>query len=501
MKGTTRQLRKLVEAQRQEIVELKAQLEAFAGLKAALDAALARIAALEAERKEDKARIIALEAQLGQNSSNSSKPPSTDPPGTPPKKRMRKSKGRKPGGQPGHEYHGRKPVPPEQVTEVVEVEPGECVNGCGEFEGDARRSKPRLHQVLEIPPIVLEVIEYQLFGRLCPKCGRWTWAELPPGVPSRGEGPRLTALVALLNGKYRLAKRQVQEALSDILGVDLSLGTICNLGQEMSDALDAPVEEARQYVRRQWLAYLDETGWKQGQENGRKKRAWLWVAATAMVTVFQVATSRGSKIAKQMLGEEFAGFIVTDRWGGYNWVDAARRQICWSHLIRDFQGFADRGGRGGEIGEELLDQVDKMFDWWHRVRDGTLDRATFQAKMKPVEATIIGLLHKAKDLDDSDEHKTRGMANMILKLDKALFTFVKVEGIEPTNNFGERQVRPGAMWRRTSFGTQSEAGSRFVERMLTTAATLRQQKRCVLEFLTEAYAAHLAGRPGPSLLP
>ncbi len=501
MRGTTRQIRKLVESQRQEIAELKAQLDAFAELKTTLDAALARIAALEAERKEDKARIAALEAQLGQNSSNSRKPPSTDPPGTPPKKRKRKSRGRKPGGQPGHEYHGRKPVPPDQVTKVVEVVPERCAHGCGEFGDDARRSKPRMHQLLEIPPIILEVIEYQLFGCLCPKCRRWTWAELPPGVPSRGEGPRLTALVALLNGKYRLAKRQVQEALSDILGVDLSLGTICNLGQDMSDALDGPVEEARQYVRRQWLAYLDETGWKQGQENGRKKRAWLWVAATAMVTVFQVATNRGAKIAKQMLGEDFAGFIVTDRWSAYTWVDATRRQLCWSHLIRDFQGFVDRGGRGGEIGDKLLEQVDKMFKWWHRVRDGTLDRATFQVEMEPVQAKIVELLHEAETLDEVNEKKTLGMAKKILGIEDALFTFVKVEGIEPTNNFGERQVRPGAMWRRTSFGTQSEAGSRFVERMLTVVATLRQQKRSVLEFLTDAYAAHLDGRPGPSLLP
>jgi len=474
-------LRELVELQRQEIVELKA-----------------RITVLEAERKEDKARIAALEAKLSQNSSNSSKPPSTDSPGMPPKKRKKKTKGRKPGGQPGHPHHGRKPVPPDQVTEFVVVEPEECVHCHDAFDEKDRRSKPNVHQVIDIPPITLEVIEYQLFGCLCPKCKRWTWATLPPGVPSRGEGPRLTALIALLSGKYRLAKRQVQEALSDILGVDLSLGTICNLGQEMSEALAGTVEEARQYVRHQRVVHMDETGWKQGQENGRKKRAWLWVAATATVTVFQIAVSRGSKIAKEMLGEHFAGFIVTDRWGGYNWVDTERRQLCWAHLYRDFQGFADRGGRGGEIGEELLKQVDKMFKWWHRARDGTLDRATFQIRMKPVEAKILRLLHDAKNLSAS---KTSGMAKRILKLDKALFTFVRVEGMEPTNNFGERQVRPGAMWRRISFGTQSEDGSRFVERMLTTVATLRQQKRNVLEFLTDAYVARLAEKPAPSLLP
>jgi len=188
-----------------------------------------------------------------------------------------------------------------------------------------------VHQVIDIPPITPEVIEYQLFGCLCSTCKRWTWATLPLGVPSRGEGPRLTALIALLSGKYRLSKRQVQEALGDMLGIDLSLGTICNLGQEMSEALAEPVEDARQHVRQQRVVHMDETGWKQGQENGRKKRAWMWVAATTMVTVFQIATSRGSKIAKEMLGKHFAGFLVTDRWSAYTWVDAARRQLCWAH--------------------------------------------------------------------------------------------------------------------------------------------------------------------------
>lgn len=480
MRGTTRQLRKLVESQRQEIED---QRQENAELKTQLAAALVRIAALE--------------AQLGQNSSNSSKPPSTDPPGTPPK-RKKKSKGRKPGGQPGHKYHGRKPVPPDQVTEVVEVEPEECVNGCGEFGEADRRSKPNVHQVIDIPPITPEVIEYQLLGCLCSTCKRWTWATLPLGVPSRGEGPRLTALIALLSGKYRLSKRQVQEALGDMLGIDLSLGTICNLGQEMSEALAEPVEDARQHVRQQRVVHMDETGWKQGQENGRKKRAWMWVAATTMVTVFQIATSRGSKIAKEMLGEHFAGFLVTDRWSAYTWVDAARRQLCWAHLYRDFQGFADRGGRGGVIGTALLEQVDKMYKSWHRVRDGTLDRATFQIQMKPIEKKILRLLRRAKAVSEA---KTPGMAKEILKLKDAMFTFVHVEGMEPTNNFGERQIRPGAMWRRTSFGTQSEEGSRFVERMLTAAATLRQQKRNVLEFLTAAYAAKLSGKTPPSLLP
>lgn len=480
MRGTTRQLRKLVEDQRRLI-----------------EAQQREIAELKAEREADKARIAALEARLGQTSRNSSKPPSSDPPGTPRKRKM-KTRGRKPGGQPGHKHHGRELFPPEKVTEVVEVEPEECANGCGGFDDGDRRSEPNVHQVIDIPPITPKVTEYRLYGCLCSCCEQWTWAELPPGVPSRGEGPRLTALVALLCGKYRLAKRQVRDVLHDVLGVDLSLGTVCNLCHEMSEALTDPVEEAREYIRRAWLAFLDETGWKQGQENGRKKRAWLWVAATTMVTVFRIATSRGSQVAKEILGEHFAGYIVTDRWSAYTWIDAARRQLCWSHLIRDLQGFVDRGGPGGQIGSALLLQVDQMFQWWHRVRDGTLDRASFQIQMEPVEAEILRLLHLAASLDRS---KTAGMAKRILKLDKALFTFVRVEGVEPTNNYGERSIRPGAMWRRTSFGTHSEAGSRFVERILTAVTTLRLQKRDVLEFLAAAYAARLERKPAPSLLP
>jgi len=470
----------------------------IAALTAERETDQARIAALTAERETDQARIAVLEARLGQNSHNSSKPPSTDPPGTPPRPRRMKSRGRKPGGQPGHAYHGRERLPPEQVTEVVVVEPAECAHCHGPFDDQDRRSQPQVHQVIDIPPITPQVIEYRLVGCLCSRCQQWTAAELPPGVPSRGEGPRLTALVALLCGKYRLAKRPVREVLRDVLGIELSLGTVCNLCEEMSEALADPVAEARESVRRAWLAFLDETGWKQGQADGRKLRAWLWVAATTTVAVFRIATSRGAQVAQEILGEHFAGTIVTDRWSAYSWIDANRRQLCWSHLLRDFQGFVDRGGRGGEIGAALLQQADLMFQWWHRVRDGTLDRVLFQLWMAPVETEILRLLRLAAALDRS---KTAGMAHQILKLEPALFTFVRVEGVEPTNNHGERTIRPGAMWRRTSFGTQSEAGSRFVERILTAVTTLRLQKRDVLEFLTAAHAARLEGKPAPSLLP
>ncbi|OJH37485.1 transposase, partial [Cystobacter ferrugineus] len=198
-------------------------------------------------------------------------------------------------------------------------------------------------------------------------------------------GERLSAMVGLLVGKYRLSKRLVRDALSDLLGVKLSLGAIRDREQEMSEALSAPVAQAEEYVRDQDATNLDETGWYEGKGEGGHRRAWLWVAATALVAVFRITSSRGSEVAKALLGTDFAGFLTTDRWSAYNWYDTALRQLCWSHLTRDFQGFIDRGGEGARIGQELMAERNRMFKWWHRVRDGTLARDAFERRMKEVE--------------------------------------------------------------------------------------------------------------------
>ncbi|ATB32301.1 Mobile element protein [Melittangium boletus DSM 14713] len=231
---------------------------------------------------------------------------------------------------------------------------------------------------------------------------------------------------------------------------------------------------------------------------GRGRRAWLWLVACALLAVFRIATSRGSEVAKGLLGEDFAGILGSDRWSAYNWYEQALRQLCWSHLTRDFQGFIDRGGEGARIGRELMEERDRMFKWWHRVRDGTLTRADFERKMRRVEPEVERLL---RDAAEHAEKKTAGMAREIPKLRQALWTFVEVEGVEPTNNYGERLLRHAVLYRKTSFGTQSPEGSRFVERILTAVTTLDLQGRNVLEFLTECMRAHRRGLPTPSLLP
>jgi len=477
-----------------EVLPRNARLR-IAELEAQVAERDARIAQLEAQVKALTRRVAELEAQLRQNSTNSSKPPSSDPPGV--RRPPRVPTGRRPGGQPGHPRHERQLLPPEQVDRFIDVPAPERCDKCnGKLEGG--QQQVLRHQVVKIPPLNALVTEWRCHAVECAHCGTLNKALLAPEVAGHVFGERLSAMACLLVGKYRLSKRLVRDALSDLLGVHLSLGAIRNREQEMSEALAAPVAQAEEYVRNQDAANLDETGWYEGKAEGSQRRAWLWLAATARVALFRISSSRGSEVAKALLGEDFAGFLTTDRWSAYNWYDPALRQLCWSHLTRDFQGFIDRGGEGARIGQELMEERNRMFKWWHRVRDGTLAREGFERRMKEVERKVGHLLREA---EVRAEEKTAGTAKQLLRLEEAMWTFVHVEGLEPTNNFAERLIRPSVMYRKTSFGTQSPEGSRFVERILTAVTTLGLQRRNVLEYLTDLLYAYRCGLPLPSLLP
>jgi transposase len=305
-------------------------------------------------------------------------------------------------------------------------------------------------------------------------------------------GPALQAMIAYLTGKLRLSKRAAQEALEDLFDVKVSTGSIAAAEQTVSQALAAPVEAARRFVQAQPVVNADETGWRQG-----RKRAWLWAAATPWVSVFLIHLSRGADAARALLGN-FAGYLTTDRWNGYNGWRLRRRQICWAHLIRDFTGFTERGAKAARIGCALRAEANKMFELWRRVRDRTLTRSSFQVYMSPIRQAVEALLRKGTRCG---EPKTEGMCEMILKVAPALWTFVRVPGVEPTNNAAERAIRPAVLYRKGCFGTHSAEGSRFVERILTVTTTLRQQGRSVLDFVTQACVAAAHHRRPPSLLP
>jgi len=453
--------------------------------------AQAYIRALESRVAALEATVQQLREQVQQTSRTSSRPPSSDPPQALGKRPRREPTGRRPGGQPGHEGQARALVPVEEVDVVVPVKPERCHHCQHPLQGED--PQPQRHQVTEIPPMKPVVTEYQLHRLGCPACGEETRAEVPVGVPTGGLGPRVQAITALCTGAYHLSKRTTQRALKDMFGVQIGLGTIVNLEHATVQAVAEPVAEARAYVQQQPAAYLDETGWREGQQ-----RAWLWTAVTEWVTVFMVRASRGGKVAQELLGERFWGWLVTDRWSGYTWYPPWRRQVCWAHLLRDIEAMIERGGRSREIGEALRGQTRQIFQWWHRVREGTLAHKTFAGYMWPVRREVEQLLEAGQTCGVP---KTEGTCRELLKLRQALWTFVRHEGVEPTNNAAERAIRPGVLWRKGSFGTQSAEGSRFVEAMMTVVATLKQQHRNVLAYVTAACAAALCGEPAPSLLP
>jgi transposase len=453
--------------------------------------AQAYIRALESRVAALEATVQQLREQVQQTSRTSSRPPSSDPPQALGQRPRREPTGRRPGGQPGHEGQARALVPVEEVDVVVPVKPERCHHCQHLLPGED--PQPQRHQVTEIPPVTPVVTEYQLHRLVCPACDEETRAEVPAGVPTGGFGPRVQAITALCTGAYHLSKRTTQSVLEELFGLSLCVGTIANLEQATVQAVAEPVAEARRYVPQQAAVYLDETGWREGRQ-----RAWLWTAVTAYVTVFVVRLSRGAKVAHELLGEHFWGYLVTDRWSAYTWYPAWRRQVCWAHLLRDIDAMIERGGQSSEIGEALRVQARQMFHGWHRVRDGTLAHASFAQSMWPIRHEVERLLEMGQTCGVP---KTEGVCREILKVRQALWTFVRHEGVEPTNNAAERAIRPGVLWRKGSFGTQSAEGSRFVEAMMTVVATLKQQHRNVLDYVTAACEAVLWGEPAPSLLP
>jgi transposase len=449
------------------------------------------VVALREENATLHSRIAELEEKLNTNSSNSSMPPSTDRPSTGKRKDKKKKGKRKRGGQPGHEGKTRTLLPKEDVDKFEDCLPDKHCECGGHIE--LEQENPERHQVLELPEVAVLVWEYLIYSGVCLKCGKVHRGKLPDGVPKGMLGPRAMATVAILSGKYHLSKRNIEEILSDLFGMNICLGTVSNTEARVSEALEEPVEEAKEFVKGQGTAYADETGHKVGG-----KKAWMWVAVTSFVSVFLIRFSRGQQVAKELLGEAFGGFLVSDRWNAYNWLSTMQRQLCWAHLIRDFTKIAERGGHSEEVGNKLLEYAQKMFHLWHLFVGGNLSRPALQLKMAPIRRGVESLLEEGMTCGHATTERT---CKRILKLKEALWTFIDVPDVEPTNNLAERTIRPYVLWRKASFGTQSERGNLFVERMMTVSATCKQQGRNVIDYVTEVISAHLHGDMKPSLLP
>ncbi len=444
--------------------------------------------------------------KINRTSLNSSSSPALDPPSVAKKPRKAKSSKNR-GGQSGHEGHNRSLYSVEECSDVIDHRPGTCAC-CGEkLLGED--VNPYRHQIVEIPPITPIVVEHRLHQLVCQQCGTSTRATLPLDVNPSGYGVRVVAMVALLSGLYRHSQRMVQSAMQDLFAISMSLGTVNKLRLEASDAVSDAVEEAKIYVQNSYVVGADETSFDQGNVDGcnpKQRQAWLWVAVTPLVTFFEIALSRCSQAAHNLLGENFGGILTNVRHGAYNWVNLERRQLCWAHLRREFIKISERPGVSKELGTALVRQQEKLFELWHRVRDGTLTRCEFQLFVQEIRANVKSTLKEADDYEIGTQEKTPlaktvRTCRQLLRVEPALWLFVSVEGVEPTNNAYVRAIRPAVIWRRTSFGSQTQTGSAFVARMLTVVTTAQVQRRNVLDFMTAAMSAARTGKPAPSLLP
>ena len=463
----------------------------ISALKRELQEAMAHIAALRAENALLRERVAELEAELRQNSSNSSKPPSTDMPGSrrPRVSKENRKRRRKRGGQPGHTGSHRPLLPVDQVDHIVEHYPELCENCWNTLphipDADAQR-----YQVTELPPVKPETTEHRAHAVTC-RCGYTTRAAMPESVRASSFGPRLSSIMVMLTGVFHLSRRQVMTAVADFFGVEISLGAISALENRVSEAIAPAVEEAWKEARQADVKHTDGTSWRQA---GRALQ--LWTIATAAVTVFKVLSEASREALKALLGR-VKGVMVSDRAKALGFWAMQRRQICWAHLLRKFVSFSERDGPAGGFGQVLLEYTGILFDYYRAYRDGQISVQTFRQRMAPLRLQVEAVLERAAK---ANIRRLSGSCADILAHRQALWTFVDNSQVEPTNNHAERELRRFVLWRKRSFGTQSERGNRFAERIMTVAHTARKQGKPVLAYLTAAGQADLLGEPCPSLL-
>jgi transposase len=431
------------------------------------------------------ARVADLEARLGKDSTNSSKPPSTEHPHAKPVRSKAKSR-LSPGGQPGHPKHHRPLIPTAECQAVVVCRPSAC-RRCGKPLAGTD-STPLRHQVWDLPEIRPVITEYQRHRLVC-RCGCSTCGELPAGVPAGQAGPRLIAFAGLLMACFRQSKRRAALFLGTVLNQPASAGWLVALQRRGAAAVQPAYDELAAALPAQTVLSVDESPTKEGPAKG-----WVWTFVAATFTLFACRLSRAADVPKRLLGEAFPGVIQCDRARMY-WA-FGRLQYCWAHLKRDFTGLTESHcGVVRRLGHDLLRPTREMFGLWQRVRDGTLSRAEFRDQMEPLRRRVEGVL-----LRGYCDARTRGVCTDLYEHRDRLWVFVDTPGLEPTNNAAERSLRHAVIWRKLSFGTQSADGSRFVERLLTVIETCRQQNRSAYAWLTDAVQAHLDGRPVPSLL-
>jgi transposase len=432
-----------------------------------------------------------LERELARSSRNSSLPPSSDPPGASRPQRGRDRSGRSQGAQPGHDGHGRELLPLCAVDEVIEYWPERCECGyvfaAPELLG---MGEPVRHQVEELPVISARVIEHRCTRVRCPDCGQRTRAQLPSDVANSAFGPRFEAALAVLSVRDRVSRRDVVELAEELFGVRLCAGTVEAILQRAGQALAEPYQQLGECVRASESLNMDETGWRTG------KRRALWGMFSDRHAFFHLAPGRHEDHAKRLL-EGHRGIVTSDRWWAYAHLPLARRQICWSHLQRDFTAHAERLAAEKEFGEHGLRLCERVF-WAWEVFQHTDDRRELKRTIRQLQRQYEPIIRGYAAKRARNRH-CRGIARNLLKLWPALWSFANHSEVQPTNNHAERSLRGAVIYRKLSLDSQSEQGERRIERLLSASTTCRLQHRSLFVYLTNLLLAHARDDPPPSL--
>ena len=460
--------------------------------------------AARVERHEE--RLARLEAQAREDSRTSSLPPSSDPPKSRAQRRAearakakelmrREGEQRRAGGQSGHSGAGRELRPEDEIDEIVDHYPQACGACRRRFAPEQRKPGQRYgrHQIAELPPISVTFTEHRTHQLRCRHCRARTSARVPVDVGGCAFGPRLQAAVVMLTAGHRVSRRGITELARDLFGVTLSTGSADAICQRATEALAGPHLQLADWVLDQGWVHVDETGWRTRGE-GRA----LWTATTTGAAFFQIAEHCNREQFNQLVGTSYPGIVVSDRWNGYEHLDPARRQVCWSHIQRDFRRHCEGLAEQKIFGAQGLKLTRRVFAAWRAYQHEHHDRAQLQSEIEPIQTQLRQLLQDASPKSKRTRWHLR-FANNLLKVWPALWTFTTHPGIEPTNNPAERALRSPVIHRKISLGTQSKNGERFAERAQSAAATCRIQRRSLFTYLTELLTAHNRGDPFPAL--
>jgi len=439
-----------------------------------------RVEKLEIENKQ-------LRERLNNNSSNSSLPPSKDFKKKKNKKPPSKNKG---GGQKGHAGHFRALLESKEVDSIVNCK---LVDFCACGGEISSKEDFQQHQVHELPEIKLHVTEYRLEKGCCQTCGQNHVASLPTGITWGITGPKLSAFMSHMVSKYQLSRRELKEFLKEHYNFNISMGTVFNKQKIVNNALEAPTSELLTAIKESSNINADETcHYRDG------KKQWMWAAVSSTIAFFSVAGSRGKKVLKSLLGD-YRYVITSDRYAAYNYFDSDNRQLCWSHIKRDFIKLSEKEDKVcSRIGKNLLEAETKLFDIWHEFKKSKINRDELIRQCKPIRYRIGELLEQGSYTDPM--LKVSRFSRNLLESYTSLWTFLYIENIEPTNNHAERCIRPAVTWRKKYFGTRSDYGSEFVARTMSVRMTCQLQGKNTFQFLCQTLQNYFSKRAAPSLI-